>query len=239
MSEEDASLPPADRVHAVLFDWGGTLTPWHTIDPAECWLAVAGDPVQAAALHRAESDLWVAARDQHRSGRVEDVLAAAGLVLTDEQLRIYYQWWEGHTLTDPAAAPMMAALRERGVRIGVLSNTIWPRAEHERIFDRDGIAHLIDGAVYSSEIEWTKPHPAAFRAAMEAVGVTDPAGAVFVGDRLFDDIWGAQQAGMRAVHIPHSDIPAWQTTGVEGRPDAVVRDLSEVVAVVDRWNAAA
>ena len=45
---------------------------------------------------------------------------------------------------------------------------------------------------------------------MEAVGASDPARCVYVGDRLFDDIWGAQNAGLRAVHVPHSTIPAEQ-----------------------------
>ena len=49
------------------------------------------------------------------------------------------------------------------------------------------LAHLIDGAVYTSDIAWTKPAPEAFAAAMEAVGVADPARCVFVGDRLFDE----------------------------------------------------
>jgi len=72
---------------------------------------------------------------------------------------------------------------------------------------------------------------------MAAVGVSDASRAVFVGDRLFDDIFGAQRVGMRAVHIPHSDIPVWQQTGVEGTPDAVVHQLSELVSVVDGWLA--
>ena len=42
---------------------------------------------------------------------------------------------------------------------------------------------------------------------MEAVGVDDPARCVYVGDRLFDDVWGARNAGMRAIHIPHRAIP--------------------------------
>ena len=106
----------------------------------------------------------------------------------------------------------------------MLSNTIWPAAEHERIFSRDAVDHLIDGAVYSSEIEWTKPHPEAFRAALAAVGVAEPARAVFVGDRLFEDIYGANQVGMRAVLIPHSVIPP-QQLGTDGTPDAIIEEL--------------
>jgi putative hydrolase of the HAD superfamily len=223
------------KIEAVIFDWGGTLTPWHTIDPLECWLAITGDEVQAEALRAAENAVWLASRDHHTSADIDSMLAAGDLVLTEEQRRTYYAWWDQHSYTDPDAAPTLRALRERGLKIGVLSNTIWPRTEHERIFGRDSVDDLIDAAVYSSEIPWTKPHPEAFRAAMTAVGVSDPSAAVFVGDRLFDDIHGAQQVGMRTVHIPHSDIPVWQQTGVEGRPDAVIVRLAELVGVVDGW----
>ena len=89
----------------------------------------------------------------------------------------------------------------------MLSNTIWPRDWHEGFFRRDGVDHLIDGDVYTSEIPWTKPARSAFAAAMAAVGVTDPARCVYVGDRLYDDVWGAHNAGLRAIHVPHSTIP--------------------------------
>ncbi|WP_278256270.1 HAD family hydrolase [Nocardioides convexus] len=75
---------------------------------------------------------------------------------------------------------------------------------------------------------WTKPSPDAFRAAMDAVGVTDPARCVYVGDRLFDDVWGAQHAGMRAIHVPHSAIPAEQVGHTEGEPDAVAHRLADI-----------
>jgi putative hydrolase of the HAD superfamily len=70
---------------------------------------------------------------------------------------------------------------------------------------------------------------------MRAAGASDPARCVFVGDRLFDDVWGAQNVGMRAVHIPHSAIPANQIGHTEGVPDATVQRLSELLDVVDGW----
>jgi putative hydrolase of the HAD superfamily len=32
---------------------------------------------------------------------------------------------------------------------------MWPRERHEDVFRHDGVLDLIDGAVYSSEIDWT------------------------------------------------------------------------------------
>jgi putative hydrolase of the HAD superfamily len=222
-------------IDSVIFDWAGTLTPWHPIEPAYAWVAAVGPGEAAERLRLAEEAIWVRCRDEHRSGTLDEVCATASVRLDETQWDAYFAWWDEHTITDARAAPLFEALAERGLKIGVLSNTIWPRARHEQIFRRDGVLDLIDGAVYSSEIDWTKPHPGAFLSALAAVGLDDPARAVFVGDRLFDDIHGAKSAGMRAVLVPHSVIPVWQTTGVEGRPDAIIDHLGELLDHVDRW----
>jgi putative hydrolase of the HAD superfamily len=180
--------------------------------------------------------VWGRSRDDHVSGTIADVFEEAGLTHDEGMLTAYREFWEPHTYTDPHVPGLFAGLRELGLRVGVLSNTIWPRAWHEDVFARDGVDHLIDGAVYTSEIPWTKPAPQAFGAAMKAVGTSDAGRCVFVGDRLFDDIWGASRAGLRTVHVPHSVIPVEQHGHTEGEPDAVVHELHEVLAVVERWH---
>jgi len=223
-------------VDAVIFDWGGTLTPWHTIDVAQSWLAASGDPDLARKLGAAEDAAWARSRDEHSSATLESVLEAAGVDADDHFLTNYHAWWEPHTLTDPDVPELFGWLRGAGIRIGILSNTIWPRGEHERIFARDEVLALIDGAVYTSEIPWTKPHAEAFHAALAAVGVADPARAVFVGDRVFDDIHGAKAVGMRAVLVPHSSVPDWQRGHTEGEPDAVINRLADLKAVIEAWR---
>ena len=222
---------------AVIFDWGGTLTPWHTIDFLDearvLAQAVPEAPPEAhEAIHAANQAVWGRSRDHHTSATVADIFAEAGLVHDEGMLTAYREFWEPHTYLDPDVPELFERLRGDGVRIGVLSNTVWPRSWHEEIFDRDGVLHLIDGAVYTSEIPWTKPAPQAFRAAMDAVGVADPSACAFVGDRLFDDVWGAAQVGMRTVHVPHSAIPQEQVGHSEGEPDVVVQRLAEVYDAV-------
>ncbi len=221
----------------MIFDWGGTLTPWHVVDPDESWGSLSTDPDVVARLRAAEDSVWRRSRDEHRSATLEEILALAGHPVDAEALLRYHRWWDQHSYTDPQAAPTLRALRERGIAVGVLSNTVWSRERHEEIFARDGVLDLIDGAVYSSEIAWSKPHPEAFRSALAAVGVSEAGRAVFVGDRLFDDVWGAAQVGLRTVYIPHSLIPAAQIGHTEGEPDAVIHELGELVGVVDRWRA--
>jgi putative hydrolase of the HAD superfamily len=230
-------------VEAVIFDWGGTLTRWHDVDFHAESLALAQavvnshhDPhVHAQRLHAAGDTIWGRSRDHQQSSTIADLFVEAGLDHDPELLHAYFDFWEPHTATDPEVRPLFEALRADDVRVGVLSNTIWPREWHRGFFERDGVLDLIDGDVYTSEVPWTKPSPLAFEAAMEAVGVSDPSRCVYVGDRLFDDVWGAHNAGLRAIHIPLSTIPAHQVGHTEGDPDAVVHRISEIHAVVRGW----
>ena len=231
-------------VKAVIFDWGGTLTAWHDVDFHAESLALAQAVVNVdhdvavsqARLHAANEAIWGRSRDHQRSATVADLFAEAGLEHDPELLTAYYEFWEPHTLTDPEAGPMFEALRAAGLKVGVLSNTIWPRAWHEGFFERDGVRHLIDADVYTSEIPWTKPSRHAFGAAIDAVGAADPARCVYVGDRLFDDVWGARNAGMRAIHIPLSTIPPSQVGHSEGEPDGVAHTLAEIPGIVAVWT---
>jgi putative hydrolase of the HAD superfamily len=225
-------------VRAVIFDWGGTLTPWHQIDHDELWRQACaphfpGGQVAgiAAAICAAEQGLWQVSRDSGQSATLDHVFARAGVAATEGLLASYYAAWDPHTYTDPEVAPLLRDLRERGIRIGVLSNTMWPRTEHERVFRRDDVLSLIDGAVYSTEIPWVKPHREAFRAAMAAIGVADPAGCVYVGDRPYDDVHGAKSMGMRAVLVPNSDVPPFDAAV----PDATITRLGELIRHLDAW----
>ena len=225
-------------VKAVILDWGGTLTPWHNLDHEALWREVCTphfprEQVAAvtAAILAAERACWELCETEHQSSTLDHVFARAGVTLHAALLDTYFRLWEPHTYTDPDVAPLLRALRERGIRVGVLSNTMWPRSLHERVFLRDNVLDLIDGAVYSSEIPWTKPHPEAFRAAMAAIGVSDPATCVFVGDRPYDDIFGAKRLGMRTVLIPNSSVPAYEG----GIPDTVISRLADLLPHLDNW----
>lgn len=233
---------------AVVFDWGGTLTRWHDVDfhaeslaLAQAVVATGGSRAEemdhaevTARLHRAGAAIWGRSREQHRSATVADLFAEAGVDHDPALLDAYYEFWVPHTMTDPEAGPLFEELRAAGIGVGVLSNTIWPRAWHEGFFRRDGVLDLIDGAVYTSEIPWTKPSRHAFEAALAAVGASDPTRCVYVGDRLFDDVWGAHRAGLRAIHVPHSTIPEDQRGHTDGTPDATAHRLSDIPSLLRR-----
>jgi len=236
-------------VGAVIFDWGGTITPWHTVDLVEQWRVFASqfhvdDPALAADLaariHAAEDAGWRRGRHEgHASARLDEILAEAGVHGGDPRheagLTAYRAYWEPHTWTDPQIKPLWEGLRDNGIRVGVLSNTIWDRGYHREIFARDGVLGLLDADVYSSETPWVKPSPEIFRAAAAAVGV-EPVDCVYVGDRSFEDVHGPQSVGMRAIWVPHSDIPQDQQVSHEATPDAVAHELLDVLAIVAAWR---
>ena len=233
------------RIRAVVFDWGGTLTPFHAIDLADLWAVAARilAPERAAdltaALLLAEREAWdrVANEGGMVSATLDDLVALAsertGVAIEDavreRALEAHIEAWTPHTLTDPEAAPLLRALRERGLLTGLLSNTHWPRRWHDRILARDGVLDLFDIRVYTSELRHTKPHAEAFRAVLEPLEVR-PEEAVMVGDRPYDDITGAKALGMRAVLLPNDFVPAAPVT-----PDATISRLSELLPLLDEW----
>jgi putative hydrolase of the HAD superfamily len=235
-------------IEAVIFDWGGTLTPWKTVDAHDAWRAYAGalhaDDADRAAeaarrLHEADLARWADVRDRHRAFTLahvlEDALEDAVARHDTAALDAYREFWVHATHTDPEAGPMLTTLRGRGLRLGILSSTPWPAAWHEEWLHRDGVLDLFDACVWSSDLDWTKPHPDAFRAALDAVGVADPARCVYVGDRPYDDVSGAKAVGMRAVLVPHSDIPPHQQVPVDVTPDGVIRRLADLPELIADW----
>ncbi|MEU6035490.1 HAD family hydrolase [Actinomadura sp. NPDC047616] len=127
-------------IAAVIFDWGGTLTPWHNVEPADIWrrICAAHLPPEraeraAAALAEAELRLWRRGEDEHRSATLAEVFALAGLEATEALLGTLFDVWTPHTRTDPDVPAVLAALRERGIKVGVLSNTMWSRDLHSHI----------------------------------------------------------------------------------------------------------
>jgi HAD superfamily hydrolase (TIGR01549 family) len=93
------------------------------------------------------------------------------------------------------ALPTLAALRERGFRLGLLSNSA-------RDLDAFVVHHGLDvDAVLTSGAHGkTKPHETIFRRMLELLDVAAP-DALMVGDTVEDDVEGALAVGMQAVLV--------------------------------------
>lgn len=234
-------------IEAVVFDWGGTLSVYVPIEMDDMWRLAAthlaaGDPRREdevrSRLVAVEAEAWAGISVDQRSFTLAELLAKASAALgldvaeavMDEASRSHLDAWTPHIRHDPEAAGVLAQLKQRGLMIGLLSNTHWPREFHEHFLARDGLTRYIDARLYTSELPYSKPHPSAFRAALDALGVDDPSHAVFVGDRMYDDIFGAQQLGLRGVLRPNGAMPDYDV-----HPDATIEALPDLLAIVDRW----
>lgn len=128
----------------------------------------------------------------------------AGMRLPDELLSeildAEQQCWDRAVTVDGDAVATLRWLGERNVLRALCSNAPFPADMMRRQVASNGLAELVDAAVFSSDVGKRKPAPEMYVAALEAVGA-DAAHALFVGDRVREDYEGPRALGMRAVVV--------------------------------------
>jgi putative hydrolase of the HAD superfamily len=214
LSRHGASVPAVLR--AVLFDWGDTLMAF-AYDPE---LVEAGHRAGLAALGRDdlpessaittyfretyEPLFWIPGtlEEIEYPGLVRKLLGHFGIDVSDEELDRYLEAehtaWEPSRVLGGTTHALLESLRGRGLKLGLVSNAFDPGPLLHRDLEQLGIAERIDFAVFSSELGKRKPHPAIFEQALDALGVRAEE-AIFVGDRLYEDVQGADEVGMTTV----------------------------------------
>ncbi len=229
---------PSTAFDAVLFDFSGTL--FSVEEPAR-WLAlgaaavglelpsqaatalldallVAGRPggpepralpAELAEVYR-RRDLTA---EDHRRAYV-GLLSSVPLPNPDLATALYERLFDPEGWVPyPDVAPVLGALRERGVRTAVVSNIGW---DLRPTFAAYGLLDLFDAYLFSHEVGVMKPELAIFELACAKLDVP-PARALMVGDHAADG--GAVHAGIRALLLPAS--PPGAVHGL----DAVLRLL--------------
>jgi putative hydrolase of the HAD superfamily len=105
---------------------------------------------------------------------------------------------------NPGAGELLAALRGRGLSLGLICNTgRTPGRMLRPVLERLGLFPYLSVLTFSDEVGLRKPHPELFRRTLQALGAT-PAEAVHIGDDVSTDIAGARGFGMRGVHLCHA-----------------------------------
>ena len=135
----------------------------------------------------------------------------------------------------------LARLAGRGFALAILSN--WPLAT---VIDRFAEAHgwlpHLRAIVVSQRVGVIKPHPAIFRAAEAALGVSDGRSILHVGDDWAADVVGASEAGWRTGYLRgrQADTPLPTSDRGDDRdgeaavtPDIEIDELSELDARVE------
>lgn len=230
------------RYDAVIFDLGNTLVAYwpreewpqvlaEAVDAAAAWLRGRGiDRVLATELparvqaERGERDDGRVVPLADRLGRIfrlsrEDLAGGAAMELCRRFLAPLFR--RGRLYDD--ALPTLAALRRRGLRTGILSNSPWgsPAALWREEIDRLGLLAAVDAAVFCGEVGWRKPAAQGFERIAEKLRVR-PGRCLFVGDDARWDVLGPRRAGMAAIRIDRlGSTPAGDVE--------VVRDLGELL----------
>jgi HAD superfamily hydrolase (TIGR01509 family) len=155
------------------------------------------------------------------AGREASPALVTELVRQDQELLL------AHARLYDDVVPFLRGLRERGIKIAVVSNC----AENTRpLLVKHGVDALAHALVLSCEVRSAKPAAEIFRCALDRLGVAAEA-AVFVDDQP-GYCAGSVAAGIRAVQIVRADLNG---QGLDGQSPAlgaaVVRSLPEVEAL--------
>ena len=102
------------------------------------------------------------------------------------------------------AEGLLTAVRSRAA-VAIVSNNMLQEQVEKLEFCR--LAAHVDALIVSEAVGVSKPDPAIFRAALEAVGV-EPGEAVMIGDSWMADVLGAHAAGIRPIWFNPLDLEA-------------------------------
>lgn len=223
-AEMAAPVPP---VQAVLFDFSNTL--FQMID-LETWLRRVGSAAGRLAVLDEPGAVAKISEQLRAAFRLPSVVALQeGRDLSSARhRRAMWGWWERvdflrgveeasyRELTAPDAwvpypdtEPVLRALHQRGLRVGIVSDFAWDLRTH---LAHHGLDTLIDTCVISYEQGREKPDPQLFLKACADLGA-DPRATLMVGDNPVRD-GGAAACGLRTYILP-----AEHRTGERGLMD--------------------
>ncbi len=132
----------------------------------------------------------------------------------------------------PGAEECLQTLKDRGYKLGLISNTgRTPGKVLREMLRKIGLSHYFEQLTFSNEIGLRKPHPAPFIHTLKILSAR-ASEAVHIGDQLRSDIYGAKNAGMKAIlYKPLSKLEA-----VNVEPDEVVDSLTSVAEIIEKFK---
>ncbi|MEW6723909.1 MAG: HAD family hydrolase [Bacillota bacterium] len=130
-------------------------------------------------------------------------------------------------------AGLLGLLRERGYKLGLVSDTALDPETARRAVEHLGLAECFDALVFSNQVEAGQPRTGLFRAALEQLGA-DPGQAAYIGDSLEADIQGAAAVGLKTIWLRPEAGRAGEVADGD-IADASVAALDEVPAILEGW----
>jgi putative hydrolase of the HAD superfamily len=166
----------------------------------------------------------------------EYVLANLGLPVErlaaiGEELGVYYDTHFHRRTLRPEARPLLDALRQRGIRLGVISN-ILSRGAVPISLTRYDLLDYFEVVLTSASFGSRKPNPRIFLEATRRLNLL-PNDCAYVGDTVSRDVIGARRAGYRlAIQLKSSMTLSLDGENQVEPPDAVIENLSQVIDLI-------
>jgi len=188
-------------VAGVLFDLFGTIVAPFSKDRHDHVLTLLAealelDPARCLSAWQSDYDNRVRGRSGDIAVQLRTIADAQGIEVNSEQLDPVVASYA--TFCDEAMQPVLtaastlAALAERSVPVGLVSNTAPDLAA---AFERSPLRLLFTTCTFSCAVGAAKPDRAIYAAAARALGI-EPARLLFVGDGSDDELAGAARAGL-------------------------------------------
>jgi len=147
--------------------------------------------------------------------------------IVEKFVDIYYKPVRDQITMVPGADEILNNLKNAGLTIGLVSNSIFPEKFHIHEMEHFGLHKYFDFTIFSSSVGIRKPGKRIFEIALEKAKV-EASEAIFIGDRFDADITGAKNAGIVSVwkYKEGRENPE----GIE--PDYSIVNLDEIESIV-------
>lgn len=159
----------------------------------------------------------------------QSALASVGIVdevLAQQSAHRYNDYRKKYYALFPGAVDLLRTLRERGKKLGIVTNGL-SETHHEKIALLR-LGEFFDAVFLADEVGMVKPDPLLFAHACRKLGAA-PARSAMVGDRYDRDIRGAREAGLYTVwfNVRGEALPA-----AAPDPDAICTSIADVARVL-------
>lgn len=117
-----------------------------------------------------------------------------------EAINLFYTEYRENVYFENNIYSTLKAIKDKGYRIGVISNTCYYDEVMKECFKKAGIYDLIDNFTFSYSLRICKPNIEIFKTAIETMKIT-PVESAMVGDNLKSDIKPALDLGMKTIWL--------------------------------------
>jgi putative hydrolase of the HAD superfamily len=146
------------------------------------------------------------------------------------ELTLAWSERKGRSVPKPGAEETLLELKQRGYRLGVISNSM-SSLDIPRSLEAFGWKDYFEVVILSSAVKYRKPAPEIFWEATSTMKI-EPAHCAYLGNRISRDVVGCKRAGFSlGLIIEPPGQPRADEQDQTIQPDAVIHSLNELLDI--------